>query len=330
MDDLSKQPSRFLVIGCGGAGNSLVDKIAAAGLPGVSIVAIDTDAQDLESTHAGRKILLGNGLYRGWREGNPAESADAVNEARDEIVSLFKPEDVVFIVAGLGGGAGSGAAPQVAKIARECGAFVIGIISLPFLIQQKWINQGRESLKLLRRYTESVIVIDNEQFRWRHQNEPVPVAYAKADEVILGVIRGLVTAVTGPCLIESSIEDLRVLFQGRGLAIVLDGESAICPENPDESVVRKCWISPSLDVDFRNATGCFIIITAGFDICLCDAEEIATSLTYEIDPHADVVWSAIVEKPMEGRVRVYAIMTGIHPGEKHIHSYKILPGSDCK
>ena len=320
MDTTLGDSPRFVLIGCGGAGNIIVDKIGTSGLLGVKTVAIDTDKQDLNLTHADRKILLGNGLYNGWMEGNPAESANAVIEARDEIESLFQPGDVVFIVAGLGGGAGSGASPQVAKIAREKGAFVIAIISLPFQIKQRWINQGQESLKLLLQHTESVIVIDNEQFRWRHQNEPVPVAYEKADEIILGVIRGLITVVTLPCLIGSTLNDLLVLFRNRGLAIVLDGEAGIADGNKNEAVVRKCLVSPSLDVDYRKASGCFIIVTGGYDMDLIDADEISSSLTYEMDPHADTVWSAIAEKPMEGRVRVYSIVTGIPPAEKHIHS----------
>ena len=328
MEECSKETPWFLVIGCGGAGNTIIDKIAVAGLFGVITIAIDTDREELRCTHADRKILLGNGLLRGLRDGDPIESANGVREEHDEIDSQIQPGNVVFIVAGLGGGTGSGAAPLVAKIAHDKGAFVIGIISLPFMIQQKWINQSQESLNLLQMYTESVIIIDNEQFRRRHHNEPVPVAYAKADEIILGVIRGLVTVVTQPCLIESSMEDLRVLFRNRGLAIVLDGESELCVENPDESIVRKCWSSPSLDIDFRSATGCFILITAGYDICLCDAEKISSSLTYEMDPRADVVWSAMIEKSLDGQIRVYAILTGIPPAEKHIHSYKLFPESD--
>ncbi len=320
VEECSKETPRFLVIGCGGAGNRIIDKMAVAGLTGVTTIAIDTDREDLRFTHADRKILLGNGIFKRLREGDPAESANAVIGVQDEIGSQFQPCDVVFIVAGLGGGAGSGAAPQVAKIAREKGAFVIGIISLPFLIQQKWINQGQESLKLLRWHTESVIVIDNEQYRQRYHNEPILVAYAKADEIILGVIRGLVNVVTQPCLIESSMEDFRVLFRNRGLAIILEGVAEIGDGNMNESVVTKCLESLSLDIDYRKASGCFILITGGYDLDLNDANEISTSLTYEMDPHADIVWSAIAEKPMEGQVRVYAIVTGIPPSGNHIHS----------
>jgi len=320
MDESPKEIPHFLIIGCGGAGNIIIDKMGIAGNPSVTTVALDTDKEDLRLIRADLKILIGNGLSRGLREGEPVESINAVIDAQDEIGSLFHPGDVVIIVAGLGGGAGSGAAPQVAQIARDKGTFVVGIISLPFLIQQKWIKQGKESLKLLQKYTESVIVIDNEQFRRRHHNEPVPVAYEKADEIILGVIRGLVTVLTLPCLINSTMEDFRILFRNRGLAIVLDGESEICPGNPNEEVVRKCLVSPSLDVDYRKASGCFILITAGYDICLCDADDISTSLIYEMDPHADVVWTANMEKSMKGRVRVYTIVTGIPPAEKHIHS----------
>ncbi|MFA4876451.1 MAG: cell division protein FtsZ [Methanoregula sp.] len=319
---------RFVVIGCGGAGCSIVDRVAGFGFGAVTTIAIDTDREDLRFTHAGRKILLGNGLYRGWREGDPRESALALSGIQEEMGSFLRPDDVVLVVAGLGGGAGSGTAPVIAEIAKKKGAFVLGIISLSFAIQQKWINQGMESLANLLRHSESVIVIDNEQFRQRYQNEPVPVAYEKADELMLGVIRGLVTVLTEPCLIECPPDDFYALFRNRGLAMVLDGESVICPERPEDSVVRRCWSSPSLDIDFRKATGCFILITAGIDICLCDTEQIATSLTYELDPHADVVWSAMVERPLEGRVRVFAIMTGIPQEGRNIHFYKFLPGSD--
>jgi cell division protein FtsZ len=310
MTETGKAPD-ILVIGVGGAGNTIIDAVWTTRFPQVKTVAADTDKQDLDSTHADLKILLGNDLIKRSGKENPDESANAVTEARSEIERLFKPETIVFVVAGIGGGAGSVAAPQVAKIAREKGALVIAIIFLPFQIHKTWINQGKDSLQQLISFADSVIVIDNDRFRSLNNNESPSGVYAKVDEIILGVLKGLITAVIIPCLINCDLDDFQAIFKNRGLSIVLHGESANNVVNTNESVVRNCLNCPSLNVDYRGAQGCFVLITGGNDLNLYDTEEIATSLTYDISLHADVVWSANIEKSMDGRVCVYAIMTGI-------------------
>jgi cell division protein FtsZ len=135
--------------------------------------------------------------------------------------------------------------------------------------------------------------------------------YAKVDIIILGALQGLLNSLTPTCLENCDPEDFRAIFRHRGLAIVLHGESDLNVVNTNESVVRNCLKSPSLNIDYHGARGCFVLITGGNDLNRFDTQEIATSLTYDLDPHADVIWSATIEKDMEGRVRVYAIVTGI-------------------
>jgi cell division protein FtsZ len=307
----SAQSPPFIVIGCGGAGCGIAEKIHALGKPGVTTIAIDTDRDIVGRTQADQTILLGNGVLRGWQEGYPAESAQAVPKISGQIERMIAPGSVVFIAAGLGGGAGSGAAPEIAALVKSRACLVIAIVSIPFAIQQRWITQGRESLMRLRRFTDSVIVIDNEQFRQRYGSLHIPEIYAESDRVITGVISGIVTVVSRPCLLECTMEDIQTIFRDSGLAIVLDAESELNPKNLADSVVRKCWYSTSLDIDFRTATGCMILITAGPDICLCETGIIASDLTCNLNPHTSIIWGAMVERPMEGRVRVYAVMTGI-------------------
>jgi cell division protein FtsZ len=300
----------FLLIGIGGTATRILDQVRMTPIPNLRTVAVETDRYYLDRVTADIKILLGNNQIKAWTEGDPAESARAAIEARAEFESLFKSGDIVFLVAGLGGGAGSGAAPPIARIAREKGALVIAIMSMPFLVQQKTIDKAKGGLQLLLRSADSVIVLDNDRFRVRYSSQSVSGIHAKVNEIIVGIIRGLVSAVTIPNLINCEPDDIRAIFQNRGLAMVLDGESEDGVVNTNESVIRKCLQFPSLDIDYRGALGCFVLINGGYDLDLYDAEVIATDLSYDLDPHADVVWTAHVEKALEGKVRVTAIFTG--------------------
>ncbi len=313
MTETGKIPN-ILVIGVGGAGNKIIDKFWTARFNFVKTVAINADQQVLDSIHADLKILFGNGLNRISGEGNPDQFPNAVMEGRSNLDDLFEPGAIVFIIAGLCRGSGPGAAPQIAKIAREKGALVIALVSLPCLIRDGGVQPLEDYLHHLIDSADSVIVLQNNWILENFcHNYPTEV-YAKVDGIILGVLEGLVTSLTLTCLENCDAEDFRAIFRDRGLAIVLYGESDLNVINTNESVVRNCLKSPSLNINYHGARGCFVLITGGNDLNRFDTEEIATSLTYDLDPHAEIVWSSRIEKDMEGRVRVYAIVTGI--GEK--------------
>jgi cell division protein FtsZ len=300
-----------LIIGIGRAGNSIIDKMWNIRFPNTKIIALNTDQKILDSTHADLKILLGKDLNKRSGEENPDESANTVKEGRSGIEHLFKPGVIAFIVAGLCRGPGSGAAPLIAKIAREKGALVIALVSLPCRIKDGGVQPLEDYLHHLIDSADSVIVLQNnwiiENFCYNYPTE----VYAKVDGIILGVLKGLLNSLTSTSLENCDLEDFRAIFLHRGPAIVLYGESDINVVNTNESVVRNCLKSPSLNIDYYDAGGCFVLITGGNDLNRFDTQEIATSLTYDLDLHADVIWSSTIEKDMEGRVRVYAIVTGI-------------------
>jgi cell division protein FtsZ len=215
----------------------------------------------------------------------------------------------VFITAGMGGGIGTGAAPVVAQVAKEQGAIVVGMVSYPFQVEKARLIRAEEGLEALATAADSVIVLDNNRLKNFVPNLPLGQAFSVMDQLIGETVKGISETITEPSLINIDYADVRAIMSKGGVAVMLVGESK--QQNKAESVVRECLSNPMLDIDYRGATGSLIHITGGSDLTLTDAEEIATSLTYELDPHADVIWGARVRNDMEGKVRVLAIMTGV-------------------
>jgi cell division protein FtsZ len=301
----------FVLVGCGGAGITIIDHIGKNHIPEVKLVTTDTDHKALISGRSDIQILLGNTLVKGWRDGNPAESAQAVIEQRSEFEPLFEPGGIVFIVTGLGGGAGSGAAPHIARIAREQGSLVIAIALFPFRIQRKTVKNAEEGLRELLMHADSVIVMDNDRYRNVFPNLLPEKVYAKVNGIAVDVLHRLIESISLPYLINIDPDDFPALFRNKGMAIILAGESGNADGNAAEQVVRHCLNSPSCDIDYRSATGCIVLITAGQEFNQDVTGEIVHLLTNELNPAADVVWCSNKNKSMNGRVRVYGIMTGI-------------------
>ena len=212
----------------------------------------------------------------------------------------------------MGGGTGTGSAPVVAQIAKEQGAIVVGMVSYPFQVEKARLIRAEEGLEALSAASDSVIVLDNNRLKNFVPNLPLGQAFSVMDQLIGETVKGISETITEPSLINIDYADVRAIMSKGGVAVMLVGESK--QQNKSESVVRECLSNPMLDIDYRGATGSLIHITGGSDLTLQDAEEIATSLTYELDPHADVIWGARVRNDMEGKVRVLAIMTGVEKG----------------
>jgi cell division protein FtsZ len=209
----------------------------------------------------------------------------------------------------MGGGTGTGAAPVVAQVAKEQGAIVVGMVSYPFQVEKARLIRAEEGLEALASAADSVIVLDNNRLKSFVPNLPLGQAFSVMDQLIGETVKGISETITEPSLINIDYADVRAIMSKGGVAVMLVGESK--QQNKAESVVRECLSNPMLDIDYRGATGSLIHITGGTDLTLQDAEEVATSLTYELDPHADVIWGARVRNDMEGKIRVLAIMTGV-------------------
>jgi len=308
-DDFVGQP-RIVIVGCGGAGNNTVNRIHHMGVSGAETIAINTDKQHLDMIQADKRILIGKSLTKGLGAGGyPDVGKRAAEMARPTLEAVLESADLVFITAGMGGGTGTGSAPVVASIAKEQGAIVVGMVSYPFQVEKARLIRAEEGLEALASASDSVIVLDNNRLKNFVPNLPLGQAFSVMDQLIGETVKGISETITEPSLINIDYADVRAIMSKGGVAVMLVGESK--QQNKSESVVRECLSNPMLDIDYRGATGSLIHITGGTDLTLQDAEEVATSLTYELDPHADVIWGARVRNDMEGKIRVLAIMTGV-------------------
>ena len=312
-DDFLGNP-RIMVIGCGGAGNNTINRLYHMGITGAETIAINTDKQHLDMIQAGKRVLIGKSLTKGLGAGGyPDIGKRAAEMARPTLESLMESADLVFVTAGMGGGTGTGAAPVVAQVAKEQGAIVVGMVSYPFQVEKARLLRAEEGLENLSKNADSVIVLDNNRLLSYVPNLPIGQAFSVMDQLISETVKGISETITEPSLIQLDYADVRAIMSKGGVAVMLVGESK--QQNKAESVVHECLSHPLLDIDYRGATGSLIHITGGNDLTLADAEEIASSLTYELDPHADVIWGARIRNEFEGKVRVMAIMTGVRSAQ---------------
>ncbi|MGC9435830.1 MAG: cell division protein FtsZ [Methanomicrobiales archaeon] len=308
-EDYIGQP-RIVIIGCGGAGNNTVNRLYHMQVRGAETIAINTDKQHLDMVQADKRVLIGKSLTKGLGAGGfPDVGRRAAEMARPTLEALLESADLCFITAGMGGGTGTGTAPVVAQIAKEQGAIVVGMVSYPFQVEKARLLRAEEGLESLSKAADSVIVLDNNRLTSFVPNLPLGQAFSVMDQLIAETVKGISETITEPSLINIDYADVRAIMSQGGVAVMLVGESK--QQNKAESVVHECLNHPLLDIDYRGATGSLIHITGGSDLTLQDAEEIASTLTYELDPHADVIWGARVNSEFEGRVRVMAIMTGV-------------------
>lgn len=305
---------KIVVVGCGGGGNNTVNRLYNIGVAGADTIAINTDKIHLDIVQADKKILIGKSITRGLGAGGfPEIGKRAAELARGTLEEVLKNANLVFVTAGMGGGTGTGVAPVVAQIAKDQGAIVIGMVTSPFKVERARMVKAEEGLDDLRNAADTVIVLDNNRLLDYVPNLPIDQAFSVMDQLISETVKGISETITQPSLINLDYADVRAIMRGGGLAVMLVGEAK--GQDKAREVVRAALNHPLLDVDTNGATGCLLHITGGTDMSLHEAEQIASSLTYELDSHANVIWGARVRKDYEGKVRCMAIMTGINSAQ---------------
>jgi len=259
--------ARMTVVGCGGAGQNMVDWLYAKGVNGADIVAVNTDLQDLKLKNADKKILVGKDVTRGLGAGgDPAKGAEAAKESMAEIKEAIQGSDMVFICAGMGGGSGTGIAPIVAKIAKDMGAIVIGVTTMPFSIERARIDKAEYGLQKLRSVADTVVVIDNNRLVKIAGNLPVKQAFAVANELVSVMIKGIVEIISTPSLVNLDFADVKAIMTSGGVATVGMGMSDT--NRRVEEAVEEALANPLLDIDYHGANGALIHITGGEDMTL--------------------------------------------------------------
>jgi cell division protein FtsZ len=302
----------IVIIGCGDVGNDIVSCIHRSGVTSAETITVNTDLGHLQTSQVDKCILIGKSLKGGMSAGGcPTMGRRAVERGIQTINAVIESADLVFITAGLGGGTGTGSLPLIAKVAKENGSLVICFVTLPSDSNRYPRVFAKKCLKETLEYADSVVVLDYNTFTKYYPALSQEQIYQKMDQIISETIRGIAELVTVPSLINVDFTDIRCIFEKKGLSLLLVGETEEGVLNKNESVTLSSQGHPTTDIDYHGASGSLVCISGGSNVNRFDAEEIATSITYTLDPHADVVWGLSVKNELEGQVRVLAVMTGI-------------------
>ena len=298
------------VIGCGGAGNNMVDWLYNKGIKGAEILAINTDQQHLNMTKADKKLLIGKSITRGLGCGGfPQKGAQAAQEDSHVLKDHLKFTDMTFICAGMGGGTGTGSAHVIAKLAKEMGSIVIGTVTMPFKIERARIDKAEFGLEELRKNCDTVIVIDNNRLTQLAGNLPIQQAFAVANEVVATMIRGIVETIAVPSLVNLDFADVKAIMKNGGVAAI--GIGCSDSTNKVDEAVNGALSNPLLDISYEGATGALIHIEGGPDLTLDEIAKIGDLITSQMDQDANVIWGARINKEMTGKVTIMTIMTGV-------------------
>ena len=309
-DELKAGKANIKVVGCGGMGGNAVTWLFNKGINGATIYAANTDALHLSVTKADEKILIGKELTRGLGAGGmPNRGREAAKEAIVDIKRSVGNADMVFVIAGLGGGTGTGAAPVIAQLAKETGAVVIGVVTMPFECEKARIDKAEFGLQELREVTDTCIVLDNNRLVDIAGQLPIEQAFAVANELVSTMIKGIVETITLPSLINLDYADVSAIMKNGGVAVIGIGESDATDRVME--AVKQALTHPLLDVDYKGATGALIHVTCGPDLKLEEFDTIGRTVSENLSADAQVIIGARISKDFAGKVRVITIMTGV-------------------
>ncbi|MFQ5475151.1 MAG: cell division protein FtsZ, partial [Candidatus Nanoarchaeia archaeon] len=226
-----------------------------------------------------------------------------------KIKESLKDSDMVFVCAGMGGGTGTGAAPVVAQVAKDCGSIVIGTVTMPFKIERARVDKAEFGLQQLRNVSDTVIVIDNNRLVAIAGNLPVQQAFAVANELVSTMIKGIVETIAIPSLVNLDYADVKTIMTDGGVAAI--GVGASDTANKVDEAVRGALSNPLLDISYQGATGAIIHVSGGPDLTLDEINRVGELITEAMDPDANVIWGARVSEDMKGKLTVMTIITGV-------------------
>tara|TARA_Y100000034_G_scaffold117993_1_gene158193 strand:- start:6962 stop:8044 length:1083 start_codon:yes stop_codon:yes gene_type:complete len=309
-DELRAGKANIKVFGCGGAGCNAATWLFNKGITGASVYGVNTDALHLSITKADEKVLIGKELTRGLGAGGfPQRGREAAKESLSELKKAAGGADMCFVLTGLGGGTGTGCSPVVAQLARESGATVIAVVTMPFECEKARQEKAEFGLQELTEVVDTAIIIDNNRLVDIAGNLPMEQAFAVANELISTMIKGIVETITLPSLINLDYADVSSIMKNGDVAVIGVGESDV--SNRVDEAVRQALTHPLLDVDYRGATGALIHITCGPDFKLEEFSGVGELVTENISPDAQVIIGARINKDFSNKVRVITIMTGV-------------------
>ncbi|GLR47219.1 cell division protein FtsZ [Sphingomonas astaxanthinifaciens] len=308
---------RITVIGVGGAGGNAIANMIQADVQGVDFLVANTDAQALNASLADRRIQLGHKITQGLGAGaRPEIGRAAAEEAMEEIEAALEGAHMCFIAAGMGGGTGTGAAPVMAKAARDKGILTVGVVTKPFAFEGSRRTRAAEAgIAELQQHVDTLIVIPNQNlFRLANSDTTFKEAFQMADEVLQQGVRGITDLMVMPGLINLDFADVRSVMGEMGKAMMGTGEAS--GDNRAIEAAEKAISNPLLDgVSMKGAKGVIISITGGEDMRLMEVDEAASHIKELVDPDANIIWGSAFNNDLDGKIRVSVVATGIEAEE---------------
>jgi cell division protein FtsZ len=318
MDPIKETESfaRIKVVGVGGGGCNAVDRMIDTGLTGVEFIAVNTDAQALLRSKAPVQVRVGDKLTRGLGSGgDPGVGRGAAEESADDLYSILKGADMVFITAGIGGGTGTGASPIVAQAAREIGALTIGVVTRPFTFEgTQRVQTADQGISLLKDQVDTLIVIPNDRLlQIVDKKASLQSAFMVADDVLRQGIQGISELITIPGLINLDFADVRAIMSEGGAALMAVGEAS--GEDRAKEAAEQAMSSDLLDITIDGARGVLFNVTGGPNLSLYEVNQAAAIIKETAHPEVNLIFGAVIDPSMEEKFRITVIATGFeHTG----------------
>ena len=303
---------KIKVIGVGGGGGNAVNRMIASNIQGVEFITINCDKQVLLSSSASTKISIGEKITKGHGAGSdPNVGRAAAEESIDDIQNVIRGADMVFITTGMGGGTGTGAAPVVAKAAKDMGILTIGIVTKPFSFEgRKRMIQAEQGIVALRDYVDSLVVIPNERLKQISENRiTLANAFDCADEVLRHGVQSISDLINIPGIVNLDFADVTAVMKDAGYAHMGVGEGS--GRDKAETAAKAAISSPLLETTIAGATGILISITASPDVILDEVETASSMISSEAHPDATIIWGAAFDNSLEDTIKVTVIATGL-------------------
>ncbi len=307
---------KIKVIGVGGGGNNVVNRMVRNGVQGVDFIAVNTDKQALNASAAGYKLQIGEKLTGGKGAGsNPDIGRQAAEETRNQISKALEDTDMVFVTAGMGGGTGTGAAPVVAEVAREQGVLTVGVVTKPFGFEgARRMRAAEAGIEALRDKVDSLVIIPNERLKYAtDQKITFANAFEIADDVLRQAVQSISDLIRDTGFINLDFADVTAIMKDAGLAHMGVGRAA--GKGKAEEAARMAISSPLLETSIDGARGVLINITGSPDIGLEEVEQAATLVQQAVHPEALTIFGATFDETLDDEMRVTVIATGFAEGE---------------
>ena len=317
---------RIAVVGCGGQGSNLVNRLSRYNLQSADKIAINTDLAHLNIVKADKKLLIGKSITNGLGAGGFPEVAEkCADVSREEIKQALEGYNLVFIAAGMGGGTGTGSAPVVAHIAKENGATVIATVTYPFSLERSRKVKAEWGIARLAKEADSVIVIENDKLLSYVPNLPMEKAFEFVDNITGNAVKGIADTIFFPSLINLDFADLNTIVRNTGTAVISIGSGK--GSDRVEQAIKSTLQHPLLTVDYDGAKGALIQVTGGSNLTISEATQIANGITEGLAGDANVIFGARLLPELTEEIRVMSVITGVKAkfGEKRTEHSSAQP-----